>query len=379
MPKKKTTEQFIQEAQEIHGDWYDYSLVEYENATTPVVIICPIHGKFEQKPAKHLKTNGCRKCSNKEKLTKERFVEKAIGVHGNFYDYSQVEYQTSQTKVTIVCPIHGEFQQKPNNHLNGNGCPHCAFENRKMTLNRFIEKAREVHGDWYSYDHVDYVNNRTKVNIVCPTHGSFWQLSNVHLNGHGCPKCKGDKVRDSKSSTTEEFKEKAREVHGNKYDYSKVDYVNRYTKIEIVCLEHGSFWQTPNIHLNGHGCSRCTMGFQKYNLNQWVKEETKEHYDPCNIYLIEMYNENERFLKLGITIKKVKYRYKSKTETNSYQYKNILELLTTKKKAVLAELQAKEKLDDYVYVPCNKFAGWTECFSLEAKDDLLGIIKEINK
>ena len=124
------------------------------------------------------------------KLTTEDFIKKAKEVHGDKYDYSKVVYKGNRTLVTIVCPIHGEFQQKPSNHLSGNGCPDCSG-NKRLTTEDFIKKAREVHGDKYDYSKVKYVNTSTKVCIVCPEHGEFQQTPNDHLGGKGCPNCKG--------------------------------------------------------------------------------------------------------------------------------------------------------------------------------------------
>ena len=114
------------------------------------------------------------------------------------------------------------------------------------TIN-FIEKAKAVHGDKYDYSKVEYVKAKEKVCIICQEHGEFWQTPNNHLRGEGCPFCYG-----SKKLTTEEFISKAKQIHGNKYDYSNVNYVNKYTKVCIICPEHGEFWQKPSNHLKGN-------------------------------------------------------------------------------------------------------------------------------
>jgi protein-arginine kinase activator protein McsA len=117
---------------------------------------------------------------------------------------------------------------------------------------RFIIKANEKHGEKYDYSKLEYVDAHTKVCIICPKHGEFWQTPNSHLNGCGCPKCGGNK-----SLTTEEFIEKAKQIHGEKYDYSKVEYVNANTKVYVICPIHGEFWVTPANHLRERGCSQC--------------------------------------------------------------------------------------------------------------------------
>ena len=128
-----------------------------------------------------------------KKLTKEEFIKKANEKHNGKYDYSNVVYVNSTTKVCIICPEHDEFWQRPRGHLQGKGCSKCAYElngkRRRSSLTNFITKARKVHGDKYDYSKVDYVNNYTKVCIICPEHMEFWQEANSHLRGHGCPKC----------------------------------------------------------------------------------------------------------------------------------------------------------------------------------------------
>ncbi len=190
-----TKEEFIEKAKEVHGDKYDYSKVVYINSTTPVTIVCPEHGEFLQKPINHLRGSGCHKCTGLIRLTTSEFIEKAKEVHGDKYDYSKVVYINNHTKVTIVCPIHGEFEQIPNTHLLGCGCPICAG-NIKLSTDEFVEKARKIHGDKYIYDKVNYVNNSTKVIITCPIHGEFEQVPYKHLIGHGCPRCISYKLED---------------------------------------------------------------------------------------------------------------------------------------------------------------------------------------
>ena len=128
---------------------------------------------------------------------------------------------------------------------------------KKYTLKSFIEKARETHNDKYNYSKVNYVNIKTKICIICPKHGEFWQTPHDHLCGQGCPKCGNEKIAKIKQYTTEDFIQKAKEVHGDMYDYSKVNYINPLTKVCIVCPEHGEFWQKPANHLHGQGCPKC--------------------------------------------------------------------------------------------------------------------------
>lgn len=152
MPRRKTREEFISDAIEVHGNKYDYNQVLYKNGTTKVVIICPIHGEFKQIPKQHIKGCGCRKCASVKngqqmKLSKDDFISRAQFVHGTMYDYSNVVYENSYTKVEITCPIHGAFYQQPNNHLNGEGCPLCGIKKigkRNIGYNDSYSKSLSV-------------------------------------------------------------------------------------------------------------------------------------------------------------------------------------------------------------------------------------------
>ena len=281
---KLTTEEFIKKARKVHGDKYDYSKVVYVNNHTKVCIICPEHGEFWQEPSSHLMGRGCPKCAGKERLTTEEFVRKASAIHGGKYDYSKIEYVNYQTKVCIICPIHGEFWQTPINHLKGKGCPDC-YGNRKSSKEKFIEEAREIHGDKYDYSKVEYKNTDIPVCIICPIHGEFWQTPYHHIKRkQGCPKC-GGKVR----LTTEEFIKRAIEIHGNKYDYSKVEYVNNRTPVCIICPEHGEFWQSPSGHLSGKGCPKCAGKY--LTTKDFIVRARKVHgnkYDYSKVIYVDM-------------------------------------------------------------------------------------------
>ena len=162
----------------------------------------------------------------------------------------------------------------------------------KKTTEEFKKQAREKHIGKYDYSKANYVNNKTKVCIICSKHGEFWQTPNSHLNGSGCPKCKGDKLRENKTLTKKKFIEKTRKVHGNKYDYSNVKYVNNETKICIICPEHdhGEFWQTPSNHLSGKGCPKCKANKTRERCvstkEEFVKKACEAHndkYDYSNV------------------------------------------------------------------------------------------------
>ncbi len=132
-----TTDKFISRARRVHGNKYDYALVEYSGSYIPVKIICREHGEFEQKPNNHLDGAGCKTCgrlagANARRSNTEQFIAKAKRVHGDKYDYSLVSYQRHELPVKIVCPAHGEFEQMPRGHLSGSGCRKCADDRRRI-------------------------------------------------------------------------------------------------------------------------------------------------------------------------------------------------------------------------------------------------------
>ena len=275
---------FLERAKMLYGDRYDYSQVDYVDSGTKVCIVCPEHGEFWVLPCKHLHGYGCPKCglrlgvgdlsskSSKLALKKQKFIDKANKVHNGKYDYSKVEYIDTHTKVCIVCPEHGEFWQIPNAHLCGCGCPACS-NCKRPTTEEFIDKCKLVHGDRYDYSQVSYVRTHDKVRIICPEHGEFMQTPSSHLRGAGCPECGKVSRTGRPYYNNGKFIEKARKVHGERYDYSKVEYVDTNTPVCIICPEHGEFWQKPSNHLNGSGCYKCYL--DGLRLNREKKREQK--------------------------------------------------------------------------------------------------------
>ena len=190
MRRKITTEEFIENARKVHGDKYDYSKTVYVNSKMKVVIICPVHGEFEQSPVYHLKGYGCSICEGNIRNTHD-FVERAREIHGDRYDYSKTVYAGSRTSVVITCREHRDFRMLPHKHLKGKGCYKCAGikSRERVSFTEFVRRAREVHGDKFQYCGETYDNTNTKMKMICPLHGEFWQTPYQHLVTHGCPCC----------------------------------------------------------------------------------------------------------------------------------------------------------------------------------------------
>jgi len=269
--KKLTTEIFTERSRLIHNGLYDYSMAEYINNASKVKIICPTHGEFQQKANDHLNGSGCRECGfykNTRKKSLGKFLMDARKKHGNFYDYSNVVYTNSADKIKIICPTHGEFQQKADTHLRGAGCRFCGYQKNtnKKSKEKFIEDAREKHGDKYNYDKVDYLHSKEKVNIICPTHGEFQQSPNGHLRNSGCKKCDDDRRGLLRRLGIDSFISKANSIHGDVYDYSLSRYNTTMDKIDIICDKHGVFNQLVGNHLSGTGCPKCSYGISRPEL-----------------------------------------------------------------------------------------------------------------
>ena len=350
-------EKFIKKANEKHAGKYDYSKVYFTKTLIPVKIICPKHGEFLQKPSHHLIGCECPKCGKlrgdqKQKLTTEKWIEKAKKIHGNKYDYSKVEYKDYETKVCIICPEHGEFWQKAGIHVSRkHGCPKCGVEeNLKLqkeigskNFNETIEKLKHQ----YIINPSSYINNNEKISVICKKHGEFlitpYKLKTLKTP---CPKCREELKKPKKEKIvinyfeifknelnkkypdrysfdkcnyknkdtsvilfdkqineyitvipnsilksknllkldcykhsklpTITFIEKAKKIHSDKYDYSKVEYTHNKKKVLIICPEHGEFWQTPNEHLKGCGCSLCA-GNIKWDEKDYLNEVKKIH------------------------------------------------------------------------------------------------------
>jgi len=333
--KSMTTEEFIEKAKIIHRDKYKYDKTIYSRSNQKVIISCSIHGEFEQQANSHLQGTGCPKCGTiknhkSSRKSRDQFIKAAIKKHGDKYSYDKVEYVNTHTKVIISCKVkgHGEFFQEPNSHLRGSGCPIC-YGTNKLSNIEFVKRANIKHNNKYDYSITVYESTHNKVIIICKTHGEFKQSPASHLLGSGCPNCL---LRPK--MTKEYFLQKAKEKHGEKYDYSKVKfssisksviiicpihgpyeqkpknhlrsgcpycggsyklntevfiekanlihdqlysyansvYINSSTKIEIICPYHGRFLQLPSSHLQGHGCKNCRNSRGEFRIEKYLKQ-----------------------------------------------------------------------------------------------------------
>jgi len=186
---RQRNESFIKKAIVIHGNKYDYSKTVYTLSKEKVLIICPTHGEFWQKANGHLNGKGCRACAgNNYPSTTEEFILKSHKIHGDKYSYREVVYKNRHFPINITCYHHGIFLQSPSSHLNGRGCPRCGGSLIYDTKS-FVDASIKLYGNKYNYSYVNYKNEHERIVIICPKHGQFNQRPNNHINGHGCHKC----------------------------------------------------------------------------------------------------------------------------------------------------------------------------------------------
>lgn len=204
--------------------------------------------------------------------TLQQFIIDANIVHNNTYDYSLVEYKNNKTKIKIICKIHGVFEQTPGHHTRGSGCCLCTNPHRiPLTTEQFIIKANIKHNNKFDYSLCDYKNDLHKIKIICPLHGLFEQSPSSHLRGvGGCKICTSSIMRSLKLETTENFIENSLKVHNNTYDYSLSTYIDCKTKVKIICKEHGIFEQLPLSHINGCGCPICKLSKGEAKVKNWL-------------------------------------------------------------------------------------------------------------
>mgnify|MGYP005857385263 CR=1 FL=1 len=312
------------------------------------------------------------------KTTTEQFIEKSQKIHNNKYDYSLTEYEGSKTKVKIICPEHGEFEQTPNKHLSGKGCYFCGKirsgnkNTKNIEYNHFVIESTKVHSNKYTYNIKDktYLKLYDKIVVICPTHGEFTQTTKNHLSGAGCMKCSNSKNGKNNRKITKDVINDFNQTHNNKYDYSLVDYINNFTKVKIICSDHGVFEQKPSNHLSGQGCPKCgKMRKEKHISCNYIDKYTK--YPELGeevgvIYLMNFINNerNENFYKIGITVnlqKRLNYlRCVSDYIVNITFFKEMKNI-----ECAILEKKLHNRFKDFKYIPQEKFNGWTECFNTQ--------------
>jgi len=284
-PKKVyTTSDFKIDSINKHNDRYDYSLVDFKNKKTKVQIICDVHGIFEQIPYRHVIGAGCPKCVNKK--SQYQFIKECNEKHNYEYDYSLVKYFNCTQNIKIICKVHGEFKQNAEHHLRGCKCPKCqgCFKDIKL----FIEQSNDIHSNRYDYSIAEYVNNRTKVKIICEKHGVFEQIPKHHLKGSGCPLCtnnsKGENsiVRLLNNKNIKYIRQKTFDDCSSIVKKLQFDF---YLQEYNICIEYDGIQHYESVEWFGGDVS-----FEKQNHRDNIKNE---YCQKNNISLIRIrYDEN---------------------------------------------------------------------------------------
>jgi hypothetical protein len=288
-----TQDTFIERAKMIHGNRYDYSKAEIKNKNIKVIIVCIEHGEFAQFPHNHIKGAGCPECAknlraSSQRYSTEEFVDSVRKVHDTEYDYSQVEYVNSQTKVKIICIVHGAFMMKPNSHFNGQGCPKCgrisARKNISLEYSEFLKRAEKKHGNRYEYVELSYKNYTSKMKMYCSEHGFFEQTPHSHISMMaGCAKCGYLKAASLNRKGWEIVLDMFITVHGKRYTYDRNSYRDVSHKMKILCNQHGWFEQKPYQHYSGSGCNQCAIEEvhekQKIDFDEFVRRSIDTHGD----------------------------------------------------------------------------------------------------
>lgn len=372
--RKLSTKEFIEKCNLKHNNIYDYSKTNYIDSDTKVEVICKEHGSFWINPRFHLEKGKCPQCSEHFPYTTETFIEKAISIHQDKYDYSKVFYKNFETKVEIVCPNHGTFLQSPQNHIgyNKRGCPKCSKSGTKLTTQEFIDKANLLHNNFYDYSNTNYIKSSQKVDIICPKHGNFSITPNSHLGirrGGGCIKC----YRERQTGTFEDFLKNAIATHGDKYEYHFSDYEGSKSKIKIFCKKHQSYFiQSSTRHTQGQNCPLCANEVrsksQQNCANNWKPYEWEhrgkmsKNFTGFKVYIIECWNNDEIFYKIGKTYVNIDKRFPSKI-TMPYNYKilKIFEGSANEMSNLEYKLQKSNKINKYI--PNIDFNGKHECYT----------------
>lgn len=260
---KKDTEQITKEFEIIHGTNFDYSKVQYKNNKTKVVIKCNLcNYEFFQTPSAHLSGKGCPKCIGRN-FTRTEMIEKMNQTHNFKYDYSNSFWKTKKDTIKIICPIHGEFLQKLDAHVSGKECSKCGkIKARKSRLANythedFMKDILKVHGNKYDYGGTRYISKKSKISVICKIHGEFLIPAFSHLNGINCPLCVKEASVKSRTMNPEDFFNKCKVIHDNKYIYERNSYKTMTKTIIYFCQIHGKKTQQAQSHLKGSGCNEC--------------------------------------------------------------------------------------------------------------------------
>ena len=282
MKEKLNIDDIIKRFNIYHNNYYTYNITKYKSTTDTIVILCPKHGEFKQTIANHFK-HGCYECAkiklaNIKRGNIETYINKCNIIYNNKYDYSKVIFNKLKDKVEIICTEHGSFFVSLDNHMNKKiGCKKCTIHKS----GKF--KPKEI---MYDYSKVKYINSKTKIEIICPIHGSFFQTPNNHLSkNHKCPSCSLISKSNLFISNLDNYLNKLNSFHSYKYDYSKFVYMGYNKKSIIICQIHGEFKQSISSNLK-YGCPFCNESKGEKEISKIldmnnIKYERQKKFTEC--------------------------------------------------------------------------------------------------
>lgn len=289
------------------------------------------------------------------KITNQDFLTKLM--ESNIYyknnEFIIISKYEKMKKHILIEDRFGLLRSTPENLLRGNKPTiQSALNKNEYIMNKF----KFIHFNKYIYKKFHYFNEETKFEFVCPEHGALKTLIKYHLK-HGCPKCGIKQARNKQSKSLINFISQANVIHDNKYKYFNTIYINDSTKLNITCLKHGDFLQTPNKHLQGRGCKKCSRDNNNFKKSDWVSKNGM-----ATFYILKCWNENEEFYKYGICTGEIENRFNSKTKM-PYNYK-IENKIQNFNRELIWEMEEIYKKNDQLihYKPEIKFKGSSECF-----------------
>jgi len=309
-----------------------------------------------------------------KKLTHEEFLEK-LKEKNEHYRNGEFEVISEYRNISEPLFLKNKYaicRLSPIRLYEGNNISIKSAMDKNVYI---IAQFKEIHGDMYDYSKFEYKGYNSKSIIVCEHHGEFLSTSYAHLhNKSGCSKCSNIQSALIRTKTTEQFIKDSISIHGDRYNYNLVNYVNAHKKVEIICKIHGAFQQKPNAHLSGkNGCMRCNE-WKDFKI-KWLN--TKNNYGI--LYICKFFNDFESFIKIGITTTSIKKRYSGK-KYNSLGYEIIEEIKIQDKNTIwLLEEQLKSILKDKKYTPLIKFEGYSECYKIENFKEIYGEFKKITR
>jgi hypothetical protein len=269
---KLNTTSFITRSRAVHGTKFSYDKSICAGARSIVIIGCSHHGDFKIEARLHIRGTGCHQCLIDKKT--KHFIDRSREIHTDKYSYLKTRFLSANRKVIIECPVHGDFSQRADGHLDGYGCRKCAriVINNKHKLDQelFIQMANKVHNYRYDYSKVQYVHGKKDIVIVCKIHGDFHQTPDHHIHSKsGCQKCGIMRQVKAIKVSLDEFVLRSNKIHDYKYDYSKVIFINCRIPVVITCNLHDDFEQVPTEHMRGYGCPKCNISVSKMET-KWL-------------------------------------------------------------------------------------------------------------